>query len=80
VPYIFARYGAMIGVTLGIIAIAAINNKLLNQRVTSLYKEGITNTNNIARLLCESVGQIEKIMNRLAKEGRISQATIIEGN
>jgi len=65
VPYIFARYGAMIGVTIGIIAIAVINNKLLNQRVTSLYKEGITNTNNIARLLCESVGQIERKINRL---------------
>jgi hypothetical protein len=52
--------GALIGVAIGVIAIAVINNKLLNQRVTSLYKEGITNSNDIARLLCESVGQIEK--------------------
>jgi hypothetical protein len=79
-PYIFARYGAMIGVAIGVIAIAIINNNLLNQRVTSLYKEGITNSNDIARHLCESVGQIERKINRLVKKGRISQTTILEGN
>ncbi|MHC4485333.1 MAG: hypothetical protein ACYS4T_08980 [Planctomycetota bacterium] len=79
-PDIFSRHGAMIGVAIGVIAIAVINNKLLNQRVTSLYKEGITNSNNIARLLGESVGQIERKINRLVKEGRISQTTILEGN
>jgi len=74
-PYIFARNGALIGVAIGVIAIAIINNKLLNQRVKSLYKEGITNSNDIARLLGESVGQIERKMNRLVKEGEICQTT-----
>jgi len=41
-PYIFAQYGAMIGVAIGIIAIAIINNKLLNQKINALYKEGIS--------------------------------------
>jgi len=67
-PYIFAPYGAMIGVAIGVITIAVINNKLLNHRVTSLYKKGITNSNDIARHLCESVGQIERKMNRLVKD------------
>jgi uncharacterized membrane protein YGL010W len=34
-PYIFTRNGAMIGVAVGMIAIAVINNKSLNQRVAS---------------------------------------------
>jgi NhaP-type Na+/H+ or K+/H+ antiporter len=66
-PYIFARNGAMIGVVVGMIAIAVINNKSLNQRVASLYKDGIDNPNDIAHLLGESVGQIERKMNRWFK-------------
>jgi uncharacterized membrane protein YGL010W len=65
IPYNFARYGAMMGVAIGVIVIAVMNNKLLNQRVTSLYKRGITNSNEIAQLLCESVGRIEMKLNRL---------------
>jgi uncharacterized membrane protein YGL010W len=42
VPYIFAQYGAMMGVAIGIIAIAVTNNKLFNQKITALYKEGIS--------------------------------------
>jgi len=68
VPYIFAQYGAMIGVAIGIIAIAIINNKLLNQRITALYKEGITNSNDIAQLLGESIEQIERKMKRLVED------------
>jgi len=68
VPYIFAQYGAMIGVAIGIIAIAIINNKLLNQRVITLYKEGITNSNDIAQLLGESIEQIERKMKRLVED------------
>jgi len=79
-PYIFARHGALIGVAVGVIAIAIINNKLLNQRVTSLYKEGSTDPNYIAHLLGESVGQIERKMNRLFKQGRICQTTTLEEN
>ena len=68
VPYTFAQYGAMIGGAIGIIAIAVINNKLLNQRVTTLYKEGITNSNDIAQLLGESIEQIERKMKRLVED------------
>jgi hypothetical protein len=79
-PYLFSRYDAMIGVAICAIVIAVMNNSLLNQRVKSLYKEGITDSIEIARILCESVGQIERRINRLVKEERISQAAILEGN
>ena len=67
-PYIFAQYGAIIGGAIGIIAIAFINNQLLNQRVTTLYKEGITNSNDIAQLLGESIEQIERKIKRIVED------------
>ena len=66
-PYGFARNVAITGSIMGAIAIAIINNKLLNQRIVSLYKTGSTNPNDIARLLGKSVGQIERKMNKLVK-------------
>lgn len=75
-PYEFAGNGAMIGMAVGVIAIAVINNKLLNQRVTSLYKNGITNPNDIAQLLGKSIGKIETKMNRLVKKGRINRKIV----
>ena len=71
VPYEFARNGAMIGMAIGVIAIAIINNDLLNQRITSLHKNGITNPNDIAQLLSKRIGKIDRKMNRLVKKGRI---------
>lgn len=76
-PYEFAGNGAMIGMAAGVIAIAIINNKLLNQRVVSLYKKGSTNPNEIARLLGKSVGQIERKINKLTKEEKINRKTIL---
>jgi len=70
-PNIFAKNGAMIGIAAGVIAIAIVNNTLLNQRITSSYKNGCTNPNNIARLLGKSAGQIERKMNKLIAKGRI---------
>ena len=67
-PYNFSRYGAMIGVAIGVIVIAVINNKLLTQKVTSLYKTGVTNSNEIAQLLFESVGRVERKLNSLVKD------------
>jgi len=70
-PNIFAKNGAMIGIAIGVIAIVIVNNKLLNQRITSSYKNGCTNPNNIARLLGKSAGQIERKINKLIEKGKI---------
>jgi hypothetical protein len=70
-PDIFAKKGAMIGIAIGVIAIVIVNNKLLNQRITSLYKNGCTHPNNIARLLGKSAGQIERKINKLIEKGKI---------
>ena len=70
-PNIFAKNGAMIGIAAGVIAIAIINSRSLNQRITSLYNSGCTNPNNIARRLGKSAAKIEKKMNKLIKKGRI---------
>ena len=70
-PNIFAKNGAMIGIAAGAIAIAILNSKSLNRRITSLYESGCTNPNNIARRLGKSVGKIERKMNKLIKKGKI---------
>jgi len=72
-PYILAKHGALTGLIIGVIAIAIINGTILKQRVTSLFEKKITNPNEIARLLDKSVGQIERIINKLVKKGRISR-------
>lgn len=73
-PYGFARNGAIVGLAAGVIVITTINNKLLSQRVISLYKKGGTDTKDIARALDESEKQIQKVINKLAKKGKISMA------
>ncbi len=70
-PYEFARNGAMIGMAVGVIAIAIINNKLLKQRVIFLHKKGKTDPKDIAQALGKSVGQIERKRNKLMEKGRI---------
>lgn len=67
-PYIFAKYGALTGLAIGVIAIAIINDTLLNQKVTSLFEKKITNPNEIARLLDKSVGQIERVINKMVRK------------
>ena len=71
IPCIFAKYGAMIGLTAGVMTIAIINGALLNQRIISLYEKGI-NLNDMARLLGKSIGQIERRVNKLAQKRRIT--------
>ena len=70
-PYGFAKNIAITGSIIGSIAIVIINNRLLNQRLISLYKKGITNPNDISRFLGKSVGQIERKLNKAFKEGKI---------
>lgn len=71
VPYEFAGNGAIIGVAVGAIVIAIINNKLLKQRVIFFYKKGKTDPRDIAQALGKRVGQIERKMNKLIEKGRI---------
>ncbi len=73
-PYGFARNGAIIGLAVGVIVITTINNKLLSQRVISLYKKGRTDPKDIARALDESDKRIQRVINNLAKKGKISMA------
>ncbi|MHC4173045.1 MAG: hypothetical protein ACYTBX_06465 [Planctomycetota bacterium] len=73
-PYGFARNGAIIGLAVGVIVITTINNKLLSQRVISLYKKGRTDPKGISRALYESDKQIQRVINNLAKKGKISMA------
>jgi hypothetical protein len=72
-PNMFARYGALTGLIIGVIAILIINSKLLNQKVAALYEKGITNPSQIARLLDSSTCKIKRKMNKLAKTGRINR-------
>jgi hypothetical protein len=72
-PNMFAKYGALTGLIIGVIAILIINSKLVNQKIISLYEKGITNPNHIARLLDSSTCKIERKMNKLAKTGRINR-------
>jgi hypothetical protein len=72
-PDMFARYGALTGLIIGVTAILVINGRLLNQRIITLCEKGINNPDEIARLLDKSIGQIKRKMNKLAKTGRISR-------
>lgn len=72
-PYMFARYGALTGSIIGILAILIINSNLFNQRITELCEKGITNPNQIARLLDCSSAKIKRKMTKLVQKGRISQ-------
>jgi len=72
-PNMFAGYGALIGLTIGVLTIAIINDTLLNQKVTSLFENKITNPNEIARLLDKSVGQIERVIKKMVRKERISR-------
>lgn len=72
-PNVFAGYGALTGLIIGVIAILVINGKLLNQKVITLCEEGVDNPNEVARLLDKSIGQIKRKMNKLAKTGKIGR-------
>jgi hypothetical protein len=72
-PNVFAEYGALTGLIIGVISIVIINGRLLDQRIITLCENGINNPNRIARLLDKNVSQIKRRMNKLAKTGRISR-------
>jgi hypothetical protein len=73
VPNMFARYGALAGLIIGVVTILIINHKLLNQNIAALYEQGITNPNQIAQLLDKNVGQIKRKMNTLLRAGKINR-------
>lgn len=72
-PQIFARYGAITGLIIGILAIQIINNKLLKQGIIELCENRITNPTQIARLLDSNLNKIERKMTKLIEKGKISQ-------
>jgi hypothetical protein len=72
-PNMFARYGALAGLIIGVLAILIINNYLLNQRIIELCEKGITDPSQIARFLDCSSDKIERKMAKLVQKGRISR-------
>jgi len=63
-PYGFARNIGIAAAIGGVIAVAIINNRILNDRIVSLYKSGTTNPHDIA----EALGKGEELIERkLAK-------------
>jgi len=72
-PQLFARYGALTGLIVGILAIQIINNKLLKQGIIELCENRITNPSEIARLLDSTLKRIERKMTKLTKKGKIGQ-------
>jgi hypothetical protein len=72
-PDMFARYGALAGSIIGILAILIINSYLLNQKIIKLFEKGITDPSQIARFLGCSSGKIERKIVKLAQKGRISR-------
>ena len=72
-PHIFAKYGALTGLIMGILAIQIINRKLLNQGIIELCESRITNPAQIARLLDSNLNTIKRKMTKLAEKGVIGQ-------
>lgn len=70
-PYDFARCTAFIGTIAGVIIIAIINSKLLSRRVLALYEAEVTKPKNIALRLGKSERQTQRVINKLAKKGKI---------
>jgi hypothetical protein len=69
--YDFARCTAFIGTIAGAIIIAIINSKLFSRRVLALYEAEVTKPKNIARRLGKSEIQTQRVINKLAKKGKI---------
>ncbi len=70
-PYHFTRGGAIIGAAAGAIAIAVVTRKLLRTRIVSLYKKEVVKPKDIARVIGKTEGQIQRVINKLAKKGEI---------
>jgi hypothetical protein len=78
VPHTFAKYGALTGPIIGILAILKINSNLLNEEIIKLYEKGVTNPTQIARLLDSNLNKIQRKMSKLAEKGKISQNATYE--
>ncbi len=72
-PHIFAKYGALTGLIIGILVIRIINRKLLKQGIIELCENRITNPAQIARLLDINLSTIKRKMIELAEKGMIDQ-------
>lgn len=59
-PYGFARHTGIAAAIGGVIAVAIINNRILNDRIISLYKSGTTHPHDIA----EALGKGEELIER----------------
>ena len=77
-PYIFAKYGAIIGVTVGIVAVTIINNILLNLGIISMYENGISDPNDIAQFLGKNIRQIKRRMKSMIEKGKINLDRIVQ--
>jgi len=77
-PQIFARYGALTGLIIGILAILKINSNLVSQEIIRLCEKGVTNPTQIARLLDSNLNKIQRKIFKLAKKGKIAQNAIYE--
>lgn len=70
-PYCLAKNGTVAGVIGGAIVIAIINSRLLIHRVVSLYEKQVTHPKEIAASLGKSERRVQKVINKLAKKGKI---------
>ena len=66
-PHEFAIYGLIVGVIAGSIIIAVINGRLLRQRVAVLYEQGVTDTEDMARILIKPKWDVQMAVNKVAE-------------
>lgn len=67
-PCVFATYGLIIGIAVLMIIITIINRRLLYKNIVNLHKNGVTNIEEISRLLLCSKWTARKIFNQLPKD------------
>ena len=64
IPYAFTKNGAITGILISIIALAAINKRLFLREVASFYVKGVTSSDEVARRLGCGVWRVERTMRR----------------
>ena len=70
-PYEFAGIGKLIGALAGALPIVVISRRLLTKRIASMYENGVTNPKDIGRAVGNSVQQVERILDRIPKVGKV---------
>jgi hypothetical protein len=68
-PHEFGGFGKLVGALAGMAVIAAVNSKLLTQRILSLCEKEVTDPVDIASTLGKNVRLIHWKLNRLSKTG-----------